>query len=168
MAAMAHTMAWYPKISLLASFGMIWLMIPNPGRIRIYTSGCPKNQKMCWKRIGSPPPTAAKNVVLKWRSVNSIVIPAANAGRATTRRIDVMRTDQTKSGMRNSVIPAGRMFTIVTIMLIAPRIDEAPAMCLLRMAKSTDAPAWAVIDDSGGYSVHPVPAPSRNIDPVKR
>ena len=27
------------------------------------------------------------------------------------------------------------------------------------MARSTEGPAWAMLDDSGGYTVHPVPAP---------
>jgi len=27
------------------------------------------------------------------------------------------------------------------------------------MAKSTDGPAWAILLDRGGYTVHPVPAP---------
>jgi hypothetical protein len=38
------------------------------------TSGCPKNQKRCWYNIGSPPPAASKNDVLKFLSVNTIVI----------------------------------------------------------------------------------------------
>ena len=28
------------------------------------------------------------------------------------------------------------------------------------MAKSTAPPEWAVIEDNGGYTVHPVPAPT--------
>jgi hypothetical protein len=32
------------------------------------------------------------------------------------------------------------MFIIVTIKLIAPNIDETPAMCKLNIAKSTEAP----------------------------
>lgn len=27
---------------------IVWEIIPNPGKIRIYTSGWPKNQKRCW------------------------------------------------------------------------------------------------------------------------
>jgi len=26
----------------------MWEIIPNPGKMRIYTSGCPKNQNKCW------------------------------------------------------------------------------------------------------------------------
>lgn len=96
---------------------------------------------MCWNRIGSPPPAGAKKVVLKCRSVNSIVIPAARAGSATTSNTEVISTLHTNNGIRNNVIPAGLIFTIVTIILIAPIIDEAPARCMLSIAKSTEAPA---------------------------
>jgi hypothetical protein len=41
----------------------------------------------------------------------------------------------------------------------APRIDEAPARCREKMAKSTEGPAWAIFLDRGGYTVQPVPAP---------
>jgi len=47
----------------------------------------------------------------------------------------------------------------VVIKLIAPKIDEAPAKCNEKMAKSTDGPAWAMFEARGGYTVHPVPAP---------
>jgi len=26
----------------------MWEIIPNPGKMRMYTSGCPKNQNKCW------------------------------------------------------------------------------------------------------------------------
>jgi len=38
----------------------------------------------------------------------------------------------------------------VVIKLIAPKIDEAPAKCNEKMAKSTDGPAWAMFEDNGG------------------
>jgi hypothetical protein len=43
--------------------------------------------------------------------------------------------------------------------LIAPKIDAAPDKCKLKIAKSTEAPECAWIEDNGGYTVHPVPAP---------
>jgi hypothetical protein len=43
--------------------------------------------------------------------------------------------------------------------LIAPAIEEIPAKCKLRMARSTAAPECAITPDKGGYTVHPVPAP---------
>ena len=42
---------------------------------------------------------------------------------------------------------------------IAPKIDEIPAKCRLKIAKSIDPPEWKSIDANGGYTVHPVPAP---------
>jgi len=95
--------------------------------MRIYTSGCPKNQNRCWYKIGSPPPLGSKNDVLKLRSVNSIVIAPAKTGRDSSNKIAVMNTDHTKSGIRSNDIPIGRMFVIVVMKLIAPRIEEAPA-----------------------------------------
>ena len=55
------------------------------------------------------------------------------------------------------------MLIIVEIKFTAPRIDEIPAKCNLKIAKSTDDPLWAILDDSGGYTVHPVPAPLSTI-----
>lgn len=42
---------------------------------------------------------------------------------------------------------------------MAPKIEEAPAKCSEKIAKSTDGPECAILDASGGYTVHPVPAP---------
>jgi hypothetical protein len=42
------------------------------------------------------------------------------------------------------------MFIIVTIKLIAPRIEETPAICKLKMAKSTEAPECPCILAKGG------------------
>ena len=70
--------------------------------------------------------------------------------------------------MRNRPMLLGRILRIVTIMLIAPIIDDAPARCILRMAISTDGPDCAFIPLRGGYNVHPVPAPSRNVDEIRR
>lgn len=90
-------------------------------------------------------------------------MPAANAGKATTKRIEVIRTLHTNRGIRNICIPAGRIFIIVTIILIAPKILEAPAKCILKIAKSTEGPACDLIPLSGGYKVQPVPAASKNM-----
>lgn len=74
-------------------------MIPKPGRIRMYTSGWPKNQKRCWYSTGSPPPAGSKNVVFRFRSVSSIVMPAASTGSESSNRTAVMSTDHTNSGV---------------------------------------------------------------------
>lgn len=52
---------------------------------------------------------------------------------------------------------------IVVIKLTAPKIEEIPAICNLKIAKSTDAPPWAIFEERGGYTVHPVPAPLSTI-----
>lgn len=36
------------------------------------------------------------------------------------------------------------------------------------MARSTDAPAWARLPASGGYTVHPVPAPASTVEEASR
>lgn len=49
-------------------------------------------------------------------------------------------TAQTNKGVFSIFIPIGRMFIIVEIKFSAPRIDEIPAKCKLKIAKSTDDP----------------------------
>lgn len=46
----------------------------------------------------------------------------------------------------------------------APKIEETPAKCKESIVRSTDAPAWARLPASGGYTVHPVPAPASTIE----
>jgi hypothetical protein len=70
-----------------------------------------------------------------------MVIPPANTGSDNTNKNEVISTDQINKGMRNKVIPVGLMLKIVTIILIEPKIEEAPAMCILKIAKSTEGPA---------------------------
>lgn len=130
----------WPKTAFDEKFETIWLIIPNAGKIKIYTSGCPKNQNKCWYKTGSPPPAGSKKAVLKLRSVNSIVIAPANTGNDNNNRKAVIKTAQTNKGVRLAVMPGKRIFVIVTIKLIAPRIDETPAKCNEKIAQSTLAP----------------------------
>jgi hypothetical protein len=94
----------------------------------MYTSGCPKNQNKCWYRIGSPPPAGSKKEVLKFRSSNSIVIPPASTGKESSRRIAVISTDHTNRGTFSMFIEGDRILMMVEIKLIAPKIEETPAM----------------------------------------
>jgi hypothetical protein len=48
--------------------------------------------------------------------------------------------------------------------LIAPIIEEAPAKCNEKIARSTELPEWKIEFESGGYTVHPVPTPPSTID----
>lgn len=57
------------------------------------------------------------------------------------------------------IIPNDRKFPIVEMKFTAPRIELAPAKCSEKIAKSTEAPAWAILLERGGYTVQPVPAP---------
>lgn len=116
-------------------------IIPKPGRIKIYTSGCPKNQNRCWYKIGSPPPAGSKNLVLKFRSVNNIVMAPARTGNDSNNKIAVIFTDQTNSGIRSIIMPLERILMMVVMKLIAPRIDDAPARWREKIVISTDGPA---------------------------
>lgn len=124
--------------------------IPKPGKIKIYTSGCPKNQNRCWYKMGSPPPAGSKKEVLKFRSVSSIVMAPARTGRESSNRIAVIFTDHTKRGIRSKIIPCVRILMMVVIKLMAPRIEETPAKCKEKIVKSTDAPVCAIFLDRGG------------------
>lgn len=100
--------------------------------------------------MGSPPPVGSKNAVFKFRSVNSIVIAPASTGRARSNRSTVMPTDQINKGTRSSCMPTERMFIIVVIKFRAPRIEDTPAKCREKIAKSTDGPACAIFLARGG------------------
>jgi len=88
--------------------------------------------------------------VLKFRSVKSIVMAPASTGRDNRRRTAVIKTDQTKRGIESKVIEEDRMFMIVVMKLIAPRMEEAPAKCKLKIAKSTEKPEWKRFPAKGG------------------
>lgn len=61
-----------------------------------------------------------------------------------------MNTDQTNKGIRSKEIPYARILIVVVIKLIAPRIEEIPAKWREKIAKSTEAPAWAILEERGG------------------
>ena len=64
----------------------------------------------------------------------------ANTGNERRSSIAVMYTDQTNRGVRSHLIPGARILIIVVIKLIAPKIDEIPARCKLKIVMSTEAP----------------------------
>lgn len=90
--------------------------------------------------MGSPPPDGSKKEVLKFRSVRSMVMAPASTGRDSNKRTAVIKTDHTNKGIESKVILALRIFRIVVIKLIAPKIEEAPAKWRLKIAKSTENP----------------------------
>ena len=115
-----------------------------------YVKGCPKNQNRCWYKIGSPPPAGSKNEELKFLSVNNIVIAPAKTGKDSNNNTAVMNTAQTNNGSLWNVIPGVLILIIVVMKFIAPKIDEIPAKCRLKIARSIDPPEWKSIDANGG------------------
>lgn len=105
--------------------------------------------------------------MLKFRSVNSIVIAPANTGNDNISNTAVINTAHTNNGSLCIVIPGALMFIIVVIKFIAPRIEDIPAKCRLNIPKSTAPPLWYSTLAIGGYTVHPVPTPpSTNADVI--
>ena len=83
----------------------------------------------------------------------------AKTGRDKRSKTVVVLAAHKKRVIRSRRRPSGRLFKMVVIKLRAPRIDETPARCSEKIAKSTEGPLWAVLPDRGGYTVHPVPTP---------
>jgi len=70
-----------------------------------------------------------------------MVIAPAKTGRDKSNKIAVIITDQTNKGIRSYEIPSERILITVVIKFTAPRIEEIPAKCKEKIAKSTEAPA---------------------------
>lgn len=84
----------------------------------------------------------------------------ANTGKDITNKNAVRNTDQTNKGILSIPIPGALIFKIVVIKLIAPKMEEAPDKCRLKIAKSTEGPECACTLLNGGYKVQPVPGPA--------
>lgn len=67
--------------------------------------------------------------MLKLRSVNNIVIAPAKTGNESSSKKAVMKTAHTNRGVLFAVIPGVLIFVIVTMKLMAPKIEETPARC---------------------------------------
>ena len=124
-------------------------MIPKAGRIMMYTSGWPKNQKRFGKSSGSPPPAGSKNAVPKLRSVSSIVIALAKTRIATNSMNAVTSMAQTNRGSLCIVMPGARMLRIVVTKLIALSSEDMPARCSAKITISTEAPGWPIAESGG-------------------
>ena len=71
-----------------------------------------------------------------FRSSKSIVIAPAKTGKDNNKRIAVNKTDHTNKDIL-SMFFKERIFIMVVIKLMAPRIEEIPATCKEKIAKST-------------------------------
>jgi hypothetical protein len=60
------------------------------------------------------------------------------------------QTAQTNRGIRSGFIFLGFILIVVEIKFTAPRIEDTPARCNEKIARSTDAPAWAMPLARGG------------------
>lgn len=65
----------------------------------------------------------------------------AKTGRDSRRRIVVINTDQTNKLSRSQIIPGARILMTVVMKFTAPRIEEIPAKCREKIARSTPPPA---------------------------
>ena len=142
----------YPNNGLRENVGMICETMPNAGRIRIYTSGWPKNQKICWNMTGSPPPAAMKKLVPKYLSVSNMVTAPASTGMDAISRNAVIIQVHTNSGNCMKPMPGARMLNMVAIMLIAPMMEETPRKCTVKIRNGKPSPSWVI---RGGYMVQP-------------
>jgi len=88
--------------------------------------------------------------VLKFRSVNNIVIPPANTGNLNKSKIVVRKTLHTNKFNRSHLIPGDRILITVVIKFTAPKIEEIPAKCKEKIAISTLAPPCPTEEDKGG------------------
>lgn len=70
-----------------------------------------------------------------------MVIAPAKTGRDKSRRTTVMVTAHTNRGIRSRCRPCHRILIIVVIKFTAPRIEDAPAKCNEKIARSTEGPA---------------------------
>jgi hypothetical protein len=70
-----------------------------------------------------------------------MVMAPASTGSDNKSNTTVIVTAQTNSGIRSNCIPCHRILITVVMKLIAPKIDDAPAKCNEKIAKSTDGPA---------------------------
>jgi len=69
-----------------------------------------------------------------------MVIAPANTGKESSSNTAVISTDHTNRGIESKLLVEERMFMIVVIKLIAPKMEDAPAKCNLKIAKSTEIP----------------------------
>jgi hypothetical protein len=78
------------------------------------------------------------------------VIAPANTGSDNNSSSAVMAIDHTNRGIRSGFMLFGFILIVVVMKFTAPRMDDTPAKCREKMARSTDAPACAIPLARGG------------------
>ena len=71
----------------------------------------------CWYNIGSPPPATSKNDVLKFLSVNTIVIPPASTGNDNNNKTAVITTAHANKINLCNLIPGLLILNVVVMTL---------------------------------------------------
>ena len=107
---------------------MISDTIPKLGRTMMYTSGCPNIQNRCSQRNGSPPFEASKNAEPNRRSKVSRNSATVMTGSAKTSRTWTTKVIQVKTGIFINVMPGARMFSTVTVRLMADTVEPMPVI----------------------------------------
>ena len=88
--------------------------IPNAGKIRIYTSGCPHAQIRFTYIIWFPPRPLVKNAVPKYLSSVNKVIVTVKIGNAMIINTFADKDVQVNTGICINFIPGARILRIVT------------------------------------------------------
>jgi hypothetical protein len=79
-----------------------------------------------------------------------MVIAAAKTGKESNKRTAVTNTAHTNKGIKSILYPGTLILKIVTKKFIAPKIEERPAKCKLKIAKSTAPLECAKMPLNGG------------------
>src|SRR5215211_3194509 len=108
---------------------------------------------MCWYMTTSPAWPELKKLVPSARSNRTMNCEPAMNGVAITTSSEVVKLAQTRSGMRQNVMPGARIVMIVTRKFSAVATDDAPANWTATLKKSW--PRGASVE-SGAYAVQPV------------
>jgi hypothetical protein len=90
--------------------------------------------------MGSPPPATSKKEVLKFLSVNNMVIAPANTGKDNSNKTAVITVAHPNKVTLCNFIPGDLIFNIVVMKFIAPNMELTPAKCKAKIAKSTLGP----------------------------
>src|ERR1700680_1239182 len=123
--------------------GRIVETMPKPGRIAMYTSGCPKNQKRCCQSRGEPPewgrrwslttsPAGLKKLVPATLSRIMRMQAGSNTENARRPMIEVMNQAHVESGMRASDIPFVRKSRVVVMKFKEPNNCPMQKMAMER------------------------------------
>ena len=111
--------------------------MPNAGNTRMYTSGCPKSQNRCCHSSGSAPASTVKKLAPKFRWNISSTSATVITGMENSSRNCTTSAIHVKIGIRMRLMPGARMFSAVTIRLIAPTWEATPVISRPRVQKST-------------------------------